>query len=87
MFQQMINDYCGEIEFTYFKITNNENLLFMLDEGKKIFIVFSVFTGGFFIAIIFYTYFIHRENNLVFDNDDTFYETKYLEEYKNLQLN
>ena len=87
MFQEMINDYCGEIKFRYLEITNNENVLFLLDEGKKVFVVCSVFAGGFFIAIIFYAYFIHRENNLVFDEDNTFYETKYLEEYKNLELN
>lgn len=97
MFQDMLNDYYGEINFK-FNTTSldlflaNENVIFFIDEGKKVFIVFSVFIGGFVIAILFYSLFIHRDCDLVFqddddDDDDVNYNIKYIEEYKNLELN
>lgn len=96
MFQDMVNDYCGEINFQFNTTSldlffDNENVILFIDEGKKVFIVFSVFIGGFVIAILFYALFIHREYDLVFEHDDeqddVNYNTKYIEEYKNLELN
>ena len=66
-YSENINKFFHDINFmsvTNIHDMNSKYLTFFLEEGKNVFIVFSVFTGGFLLAIMFYSFFIHKPYNL-----------------------